>query len=184
MRFNTMQVVVLRSHFLFHGRPDQFAPTGSTHPRRARLPHSGFGSLVRGGWAARNSHVVIIIGGHDLVIGNCRQGETPMAYKTIQTQTLTRSPRPTRSNVASSNTSSISSRRRAESLWRNSRRNSRADSSTIRRSPTNEWTATPTGVWRKASSRLLRRQLLYRGGHWYVARCTAGTRWGQNLSSA
>jgi hypothetical protein len=31
---------------------------------------------------------VIVIGGHDLVIGNCRQGETPMAYKTIQTQIL------------------------------------------------------------------------------------------------
>jgi hypothetical protein len=32
---------------------------------------------------------VIVIGGHDLVIGDCRQGETSMAYKTIQTQTLT-----------------------------------------------------------------------------------------------
>jgi hypothetical protein len=31
----------------------------------------------------------IFIAGHDLVIGNCRQGERPMAYKTIQTQTLT-----------------------------------------------------------------------------------------------
>jgi hypothetical protein len=31
---------------------------------------------------------VIIVAGHDLVIRNCRQGETPMAYKTIQTQTL------------------------------------------------------------------------------------------------
>ncbi|HEY3974119.1 MAG TPA: hypothetical protein VGM18_14020 [Candidatus Sulfotelmatobacter sp.] len=32
---------------------------------------------------------VIVIAGHDLVIGNCRQGDQKMAYKTIQTQTLT-----------------------------------------------------------------------------------------------
>jgi hypothetical protein len=37
----------------------------------------------------QGAHVVVVIAGHDLVIGNCRQGETPMAYKTIQTQTFT-----------------------------------------------------------------------------------------------
>jgi hypothetical protein len=42
-----------------------------------------------GTFSYQGAHVVIVIGGHDLVIGNCRQGETPMAYKTIQTQTLT-----------------------------------------------------------------------------------------------
>jgi hypothetical protein len=43
-------------------------------------------------WAARLAFLSspdIVIAGHDLVIGNSRQGATPRAHKTIQTQTLT-----------------------------------------------------------------------------------------------
>ena len=78
-----------------------------------------------------------------------------MAYKTIQTQTLT---------VAK--TDSINRgfvkhfvdfiAKRARPQWRNSRRSSPAGSSTARRSRTSAGCATPTGAWRMASSKLLR----------------------------